>query len=254
MVCWGHGVELGVSGHKQKKTVKVNDGCSQKFTMSLSIRVLPHPNYHGGFFSIFCSVIGAVDHFVKKEKCSLEVDLETEGCYYERKRGPNWWSYYFDSLLPSKAPEKNKIIISSSDCYHLAFYTEEKLSRQQAFQIIRDHITIKPEIVKSVTEFVKRNLFSSFFMVGVHYRGTDKSSEAPRILYSQVEKTVRQILERKSEKEYRLFVATDEQPFIQFMEERFSGKVICCQIKRAGKNESNGIHTQTQSPYETGTS
>ena len=64
-------------------------------------------------------------------------------------------------------------------------------------------------------------------MIGLHYRGTDKASEAPKVPYEQVQMEVRQITDTLPEDfPYKIFVATDEQAFLDFMIQHFPGKIV----------------------------
>ena len=56
-------------------------------------------------------------------------------------------------------------------------------------------------------------------MIGVHYRGTDKWEDAPRVAYEQMAAVIRKAMSGKSDS--RIFLATDEAAFVDYLEKTF---------------------------------
>jgi hypothetical protein len=71
------------------------------------------------------------------------------------------------------------------------------------------------------------------FVVGVHYRGTDKAEDAPRVPYQEVEAVVRDRMSRAGAGRGRIFLATDEQAFIDYMRQRFGDQLLYREMFRS---------------------
>ena len=98
------------------------------------------------------------------------------------------------------------------------------MTRNAAASIVRRHIRLKPAVNDQVNEFWRAHAGDGS-VIGVHYRGTDKSAEAPRVPYAEVETVVREAI-RAAGRPCRLFLATDEQAFLDYMRDRFSGQLL----------------------------
>ena len=68
--------------------------------------------------------------------------------------------------------------------------------------------------------------FTGKRMIGVHYRGTDKISEAPRVDYKDVLRKIMRYISENSLHDYKIFVATDEQAFIDYLISIY-GDLVC---------------------------
>ena len=69
-------------------------------------------------------------------------------------------------------------------------------------------------------------------IIGVHYRGTDKRQDAPRVPYEAVASAVIAQAAREGG-DWKLFAASDEQAFVDFMRERFGARVACLDMRRS---------------------
>lgn len=94
------------------------------------------------------------------------------------------------------------------------------MPRATAAALIDRHVVVRPRIQSLVAGYVREH-WPAHFAVGVHYRGTDKAEDAPRVPYEQVEAVVRDTVKRSGSGPYRVFLATDEQAFVDYMRARF---------------------------------
>jgi hypothetical protein len=85
--------------------------------------------------------------------------------------------------------------------------------------IINQHITCKGHVTSTVNQFIYEK-FRGRRILGIHYRGTDKSVEAPRIPYEYV------LDISKRYEDVNFFVATDETQFLDFMLSKYDNRVI----------------------------
>ena len=98
------------------------------------------------------------------------------------------------------------------------------MERESVYQLIQKYIKIKEHIQDKINQFIDEN-FSGHHVIGVHYRGTDKKGEAPRVPYTDVQDAVNYYVDENNIEDFKIFVASDEQQFIEFMQEYFPGLV-----------------------------
>ena len=202
-----------------------------------------------GMFWPFLSVIGALKMYKDDHYSGVEVDFGFDGdggLYFDPTRGLNWWEYYFEPLNVGNRENKEVIVSFNGPPGHdFAMLTEFHVPRMEAAELIKKHIRIKPHIQEKVQRFVDQN-FTNSTIIGVHYRGTDKYVEAPRAKYESVVEHIRAgILKLKKIKKNRknkafnikIFVATDEQAFLDYLHTIFPGKIIAYDAFRSSNNE-----------------
>ncbi|TXD49128.1 hypothetical protein [Polaribacter sp. IC073] len=83
--------------------------------------------------------------------------------------------------------------------------------------LINKYIRVKDDVKKEIQDFVDKN-FIKREVLGVHFRGTDKFSEAPRKNYEFVKNNISHYL-KKYPKTNSIFVSSDENNFIKFLKE-----------------------------------
>lgn len=194
-----------------------------------------------GFFSAFNSIIAALD-FCEQHNAPLGVDFQKEGWYYDTQKGPNWWSYYFDQPrialhMPIQEVRKfkawQKIICALQGQYEIGCI--------RAHELIKRYIRIKKPIQNKIDAFYLKHM-DGFYMIGVHYRGTDKTREAPAVSYETVSDIVHsQLQNRPSDIPFKIFIATDDQNFLEHMQKIY-GQMICS-IDALRSRDNNAVHT-----------
>jgi hypothetical protein len=92
--------------------------------------------------------------------------------------------------------------------------------------------------------------FIGAYMLGVHYRGTDKVSEAPRVRYEDMHDAIVSHIRGLQGKKFKLFVASDEEQFIQFIEGKFPGLIIKNNLERS--YDGTPIHLQHRDQFKIG--
>ncbi len=213
------------------------------------------PGYpNAGLFATCHRVLRLLECY-KLGWCSgIEVDFSNEGCYYDKKLGNNWWNYYFEpikygSTTPKKEIRKNIRFMQPGPSAILVPHKRIKW-------YVKNYIIPKKHIQQKVDAFISRE-FKNHFMIGVHYRGTDKitSHEAKRISYEKVRYIVQQVITKRQNNttDYRLFIATDEQAFLNFMIQSFGTKV-CFNPNVIRSTTDKPLHQnhKMQSPYASG--
>lgn len=207
-----------------------------------------------GMFSVFFDVLSLLQEYEKKRFNSIEVNFGDTGLYYSKKKGPNWWSYYFApiKLGIASGPRLNVCGLQ----YNIEPSTIEFLTpRQEVGRLIRDYVTIKPEIREAVESFY-RNHFDGHYVIGIHYRGTDKSigqaREARRVAYDEVVAKLDEVIAIYRHYDYVIFIATDEWNFIEYISDLFPHRV--CYVEEATRSFNHRpVHlNKNRDPYLVG--
>lgn len=164
-------------------------------------------------------------HYCQRLELVPYIEL-TSANYLSAQRGNDWFKYYFNNLAmrakfydEDYRPKYVTRIRSISDlrlpgwCYH-------ELSLEHAAKLFMENIEIRPEINAQVDEYCIKN-FLGKKILGVHFRGTDKTVEAPRVTWDYCRKTISNYLDTHPDTD-ALFLASDESPFIQYIKECFT--------------------------------
>ncbi|MCH9621667.1 MAG: hypothetical protein S4CHLAM20_10920 [Chlamydiia bacterium] len=205
---------------------------------------LTHPMYEPGFFSVFNTVVGALDAYDRSEIDGLQVDFADQGHYYDLDHGPNWWSYYFEPISlgvqgNNKFPTYKKITFSQN--------TQFRLSRERGFELLQKYVKVKDPIKQKIKEFEEAH-FKNNKVLGVHFRGTDKKSEAPEIDYKDLFLMLQQEMEQGEFT--KLFIATDDGNFFEYIKKKFPTRI--CSIPAIRSFNKEAVHLTNTSNYQKG--
>lgn len=202
---------------------------------------LPGQPYNPGFFSAFDSVLGALDFFDSTEFCKgLEVDFQKRGLYYDPAYGTNWWNYYFEPIHLSKDPCESTRTILAYEQIMLSLYAQFDMPDERGHELIQKYIKLTQPLQEKLDAFVETH-FKDTFVIGIHYRGTDKKSEAPEVEYATIPKLISE--ELLNHPNAKIFVATDEAPFLEFMQGTFPEKIIALDAIRSA--DKTPVHVTT---------
>ena len=188
--------------------------------------VLPSAAYARGLFSAFASVLGLLEHYDnwRDRYAGIRVDFGIEGLYYDPSAGDNWWQYFFEPIDRGTEQNAPRTIVSEDEHFYFARRVETTMLRERGFALIDRYIRPRARILEKVDEYARAN-FADAFVIGIHYRGTDKLADAPRVPYEQVREAIRGAITVAAPARYKLFVATDEQAFLDYMLDLFPGKL-----------------------------
>lgn len=202
---------------------------------------------NNGFFSIFFSVIGALNVYDKQlNNCTgITINFGNQGIYYDQAYGPNWWHYYFEPIIINDKQPKQPF--SNVDLHSFALSALYEMTCQQGHELIKKYIRIKPHIQKKIDDYI-RQFFKNQTIIGVHYRGTDKVIEAPPLPYDVVIRLIRNEIEK--DPNIKIFVATDEGKFLQSMIKNFPNKIVYIDTFRSF--DGKPVHHSSYSNYRKG--
>lgn len=116
------------------------------------------------------------------------------------------------------------------DATNLRFFLLCKEYRAQinlelASKLIWKYIPVREEIQLKVEAFAHEYFYGKK-PLGVHFRGTDKASEAPRVSWEYAKRAIANYLATHDEIGC-LFVSSDEPPFIDYIKKEFGSMAVC---------------------------
>lgn len=175
----------------------------------------------------------------------------TSDNYRDPRHGDSWLDYFFDRV--SATPEDahrvatgvvGKCRVRSPREMGLPaeitrrFYAELTLERAQA--LLGRHLRVKPDIVGETEAFAAAH-FAGRQVLAVHFRGTDKQAEAPRVVWAACSAKVSAVLAARPELD-TLFVASDEHGFTAFMREAFPALRVVEREDRYRSADGRPVH------------
>lgn len=204
-----------------------------------------------GMFSDVAMLLGLMEHFDlwRDRYAGLAVEMPTDALYHDSAHGPNWWDYYFEPVQVGHREGARVRHLAPMEKYAFALRAEERMSRHQGHALITRCMRVRTHVVAIVDAFARAE-FRSRFVVGVHYRGTDKALEVPRVAYDEVALAVREAMARSGRDDTAVFVATDEQPFLDYMLAAFPAQVIHRDVTRS--TDDTATHVMEGDNYRKG--
>lgn len=169
--------------------------------------------------------------------------------FYTRASGENWLEYYFDNLrltAMDKSLLGNGAIrvshVSDIEQMGLPGQYEVQMTLEYANALLGNYLELKREIQDYVEFFVERQ-FSHKTVLGVHYRGTDKKSEAHPVSWEYVAGTISNYLDMNSQVD-ALFVASDEEEFIAWIRTKIRNVEVLFHNDVGRSRDGRAIHVQ----------
>ena len=203
---------------------------------------------YSGLGAEFSAVLGALDAYDKGEYTGIEIDLDS-GIFLDPATGPNWWEYYFDPICLGDKYSFNYYHSSIGDSCLFSHRAFNCLSKHRSYELIQKYVHVKPVIQDAVDAFVNEN-FNNCFVIGVHHRGTDKVTEVnmvPWQLTLAVLKHTIKHLPKKNRKRLKIYVATDDQYFLDYLLEFYPSRIVYGDFFRSTNNQP--LHTYESQYY-----
>jgi hypothetical protein len=203
-----------------------------------------------GLWSMFFQVIGLIRH---AERYGLEpvVYFNDAICWWSNdgyNGSRNAWEYFFEpvgrvsaiELLATKngslehasiqqiqAALPDDIVMSDYILDHVGHYDHTEGQRQEYASIVERRISVKSEVLAKLNANLVEEL--SRGATAVHYRGTDKFYESAR----QSVHEYYDALQHRVDPSHKLFVATDDAPFLEWMIATYGDRVRYTQAARS---------------------
>jgi len=176
----------------------------------------------------FCANLEwCLEIFMHCEMHNLIPYIQLTGSNYRSPQlGKNYFAYFFENR---KLSEEDKLIIKNkkiriskiSDISQLGLPEnyDLKLTIPNAAGLIAKYICIKEDVIDEVNSFC--TAYFGNHVLGLHYRGTDKKGEAPRVDWEKVTRNVQYYLENFSQTDC-VFISSDEIDFIHHIEKQLN--------------------------------
>jgi hypothetical protein len=131
---------------------------------------------------------------------------------------------------------------------------DTELTVEFASYLIRKYLVIREDILQEVEAFWQKNFLenkqsSEANIMGVHFRGTDKSTEAPVVTYECVEENIKIFL-HKYPQTSGVFVSSDDHNFITYIKDRTIGVPIVSRNDSYRATNNEAIHLANQNKYD----
>lgn len=202
-----------------------------------------------GLFSIWHDVLCMTKCYEKGLYTGIEVDFKREGQYYDERYGDNWWEYYCYPIKQGYADNNVRHVMGdppgSIGC-EIEYFTP----RQEARDLIGKYIHLKTEISTYISDFQRAN-FNGYYVISVHYRGTDKCVEVPTVPYDEMRLHIEDAINRYPGENYKIFIATDEQEFLDYMTSLY-GDRICFNPQAIRSTDGQALHMGDYDRYQCG--
>ncbi|WP_288882429.1 hypothetical protein [Pedobacter panaciterrae] len=200
---------------------------------------------HGFFACLYCVLYGF--YICEMENLKGIVRLGKDHLYFDHEIGENVYDYFFDQPAIPNVPMTIKVI--NPDPFlrwcHISLF--DKL---RANAIISERLFLKPMLASVIHEF-KTKHFANANILGVHYRGRDKSSETIVLPFDFYLEKIDDIIGKQICT--KIFFSTDELPLRHLMIEKYGDRVIMYPLEANYSNKiedkMSGLHIGSLSPY-----
>lgn len=202
-----------------------------------------------GMFSEFFSVLGALVYAGKNQAAGVWVKFQSD-LYADPQQGDNWWSYFFEPRMilrhdiqtPPEIHFNRRICRYGPFGWNLSWSSEilpgypasrpypidSKEVMKKVGDLVKRHIRVRPYLLERV-EAIRSECMGDAFVIGIHYRGTDKKLlypyESPS--YDLFDEYIGRVIKRYAVGEFKLFIATDEMEFMEWARTRYKDRVCC---------------------------
>ena len=228
--------------------------------------IVPNKDDEGGFawhlHHVQCLI------YLCKEMDKIPIVYFNRGYYYSSKHGNNWFTHYFQEISNKRLTDQiieygdtngytkidNIPLPTSRLPYLYDNSTFQRLlrNRKTDFNWSYQYIIPNRDISRKL-ELFRHKYFTDKYIIGVHYRGTDKFANNgdnedlksnKHLSYDRVIIKIRQyIVDLKKnndivENRTVIFVASDEQPFLDTMKLHFNN-IVSYDTSRSSANTSN---------------
>jgi hypothetical protein len=215
------------------KRVRANEGvCSIEIA-----------NKHVGFFA---QMIWCLHILQYCQRHGLIPDIRLTGeTYLDQERGPNWLDYYFDNTYPMTSEEVARRVQYTKkivEFEEIGLPFAPKMSLDDGSRVLHKYLRLKSHIEAMVDDFW-RPFSAGDSVVGVHFRGTDKAREAPRVSWAHCLTILTNYL-RNHDTFVAVFVASDEEAFIDFIKTSVKDVPVYSRDDHYRSTDNRPVHTK----------
>jgi len=178
-------------------------------------------NLDSDWLGLGARIVATIELLMYAEENKLVLKMK----YGYRRRGDDY--NYFDDLFENIIPEKEQIENKQINYTHIRTVFELDLKKnynklldcELANNLLNRHFKINDAILKEVDIFSDYH-FKGSKVLGLHYRGTDKIGEAPKVDLDFVYNFILETLDTSTVKFDKLFISSDELSCIELFQKR----------------------------------
>ena len=203
-----------------------------------------------GLWSSFFQVVGLI-RYAERHDLEPVVYFNDAACWWSQdgyNGSRNAWEYFFEpvgrvsatellgaenvglehaSLQQLRAALPDDLVMSDYILDHVGHYDHTESQRREYAAIVERRIRVKNEVLAKLEPALVETLAAG--ATAVHYRGTDKFCESPR----QSPHEYYDALQHRVEPSHKLFVATDDAPFLRWAVGTYGERVLYTQAARS---------------------
>jgi len=255
------------------------------------IYILQYAEPDLGLFTLVTVVLNFIKIALEQKTLPIvNFDKNVSYYFYDPNSGENIWSYYFEPIFEPGFEDlgnylKNKHIkvqslkkIDSKEKFDRFFEKKKSESapwytqplpikhywvgetpedptkwmqekRALGRQYVQKYIRVKKHIWSIIDDFYEK-YFEGYFMLGVHIRGTDFGYADP-ISTKKYFAAIRSIMQKHTNKNIRIFLATDQKQFVESFQKEFGDLLLTYDAIRSS-DERAPFHLTNVSPYKKG--
>ena len=187
---------------------KISNKCIAKFNRRRGVMAVEINSNHG----FGAKLEWALEIMAFCEENSLTPQFKFT--YPDSKKGEDYFGSFFRiNTNVSKSNSLGYIKIGSIGELGLNKNYDEVLDVKLACHLINKYLVVKDDVKREVDDFCSKHF--SKRVLGLHYRGTDKVSEALAVSYERVERNINFYLEKFPETD-SVFISSDDENFITY--------------------------------------
>lgn len=196
-----------------------------------------------GLFAQLTWVLYLLQHCNERD---LALQLRMTGPYYGRTPGQDWLRDLFEVTVgaegrPLQARRRIRTSrIADFEQLGIGRHIPKALTVEQACRLIRGGLRVREDLQHHVDGFAARH-FRGRHVIGLHFRGTDKSKEARRVSWEDCAATVENYRRAHPEAE-AVFLSSDEAAFIDWMRDRLEDIEVIAHDDRERSRDGKAIH------------
>ena len=149
---------------------------------------------------------------------------------------------------PALAPPIQFVKIFTIGELELGKNYDTVLTVELASHLIKKYLGIDEDILREVDTFCAEN-FADPNVLGIHYRGTDKSTEAPAVTYEQVQENI-ELYIKKFPETTAIFVSTDDHHFLKYMQNGAIERPVTSREDSFRAKDNAPIHLGNHNKYD----
>jgi hypothetical protein len=199
------------------------------------------------------TVLAVLEDYEKNGRYSGVVVKFSRGAYYDAEVGPNWWNYFFEPLEAGLATGSSYKTLNDKELSKYGHWGLDNLTRKRSFELIQKYFYLLPHIQEKVSA-LNEELFEGKYIIGVHYRGTDKV-KSRRISYQEVAANINKVIAQNKnlhQGDYKIFIATDEDAFLDYMEANYTCPLVYLNVIRSSNGTPVHLNGSYSSNYQKG--